>query len=44
MEIRDLNHKRIRKSFSCKKYGANNAKQMAIDIRKQLEQEYEYIN
>lgn len=44
MEIRDLDGKRIRKSFSCRKYGEEKAKQMAIEIRKQLEKEYEYIN
>lgn len=43
-EIRDLNRKKISTNFSCRKYGFNEAKSMAINFRKQKEIEYGYIN
>lgn len=42
-EIRDLNRKKITANFGCKKYGYNEAKQLAINFRKQKEKEYGYI-
>lgn len=41
--IYDNEGKNITKSFSCKKYGDEEAKQMAIDWRKQKEEELGYI-
>ena len=42
-EIKDENHKKIRKSFGCKKYGEENAKKLAIEFRRQKEIEYGYL-
>ena len=43
VEIRDNNKNRIRKNFSCKKYGYDEAFKMAYDFRKQKEKEYGYF-
>jgi hypothetical protein len=43
VDIRDNNGKKIQKCFSVKKFGENEAKRRAIEIRKQLEIQYGYI-
>ena len=43
-EIKDNNHNKVRRSFSCKKYGEKEAKRMAIDFRKQKEVKFGYLN
>jgi hypothetical protein len=43
-EIRDNNHKKVRRHFACKKYGEDEAKRLAIDFRRQKEIEFGYLN
>lgn len=42
--IYDNNKQRIYRSFAASKYGFNEAKEMAIKVRQQWEQEFGYIN